>query len=141
VRITVVGHNFKRRRFEDLHRLAIRWPKLRFTYEGVPLGSEVDEREAAAGEVSFYMGLIFFFPDVYRVSSLIPISWPTRFLRTLGTCTAATHPSPKNARDGISTCELMAIMSVPQNCASCSSGARKMVNRFSLGLCRGEKSS
>lgn len=59
VRITVVGHNFKRRRFEDLHRLAIRWPKLRFTYEGVPLGSEADEREAAAGEVRFFMGLKF----------------------------------------------------------------------------------
>lgn len=53
-RITVVGHGFKRRRFEELHRLAIRWPKLRFTYEGVPLGSEADEREAAAGEVRFF---------------------------------------------------------------------------------------
>jgi hypothetical protein len=50
-RITVVGHDFKRRRFEQLHRLALRWPKLRFTYEGVPLRSEADEREAAAGEV------------------------------------------------------------------------------------------
>ena len=53
-RITVVGHGFKRRRFEELHRLAIRWPKLRFTYEGVPLGTEADEREAAAGEVRFF---------------------------------------------------------------------------------------
>jgi hypothetical protein len=51
-RITVVGHGFKRRRFERLHRLALRWPKLRFTYEGVPLASEADEREAAAGEVT-----------------------------------------------------------------------------------------
>ena len=50
-RITVVGHDFKRRRFEGLHRLALRWPKLRFTYEGVPLESEADEREAAGGEV------------------------------------------------------------------------------------------
>jgi hypothetical protein len=52
-RITIVGHDFKRRRFEQLHRLALRWPKLRFTYEGVPLRSEVDEREAATGEVIF----------------------------------------------------------------------------------------
>ncbi|KAH9985830.1 hypothetical protein BJV74DRAFT_846469 [Russula compacta] len=51
-RITIVGHNFKRRRFEQLHRLALRWPKLRFTYEGVPLGNEADEREAAAGELA-----------------------------------------------------------------------------------------
>jgi hypothetical protein len=53
-RITVIGHAFKRRRFEELHRLAMRWPKLRFTYEGVLLGSEADEREAAAGEVRFF---------------------------------------------------------------------------------------
>lgn len=57
-RITIVGHNFKRRRFEQLHRHALRWPKLHFTYEGVPLGSEADEREAASGEVrtrSFFL--------------------------------------------------------------------------------------
>ena len=54
-RITIVGHNFKRRRFEQLHRLALRWSKLRFTYEGVPLGNEADEREAAAGEVSSFI--------------------------------------------------------------------------------------
>ena len=137
MRITVVGHNFKRRRFEELHRLAIRWPKLRFTYEGVPLGSEADEREAAAGEVRFFMG---FKGRIPCLISQLSVSWPTPFLPTLVTCTAATHPSPKNARDGTSTCELMAIMSVPQNCASCWSGAQRMVNRFSLGRCHGEKS-
>jgi hypothetical protein len=50
-RVTVVGHAFKRRRFEQLHRLALRWPKTRFAYEGLPLRNEADEREAAAGEV------------------------------------------------------------------------------------------
>ena len=136
-RITIVGHDFKRRRFEGLHRLALRWPKLRFTYEGVPLGSEADEREAAAGEVSFSK-----FPDVFRISSLDwYLSWPTRFHRTLRTCMAATHRSPKNARDGTSTCGFMAIMSVPQNCASCWSGAQRMVSRFSLEHCLGEKSN
>lgn len=50
-RITVVGHNFKRRRFEQLHRVALRWPEVRFAYEGVPLRNEADEREAATGEV------------------------------------------------------------------------------------------
>jgi len=50
-RITVVGHSFKRHRFERLHRHALRWPKLRFKYEGVPLGNEADEYEAASGEV------------------------------------------------------------------------------------------
>jgi hypothetical protein len=50
-RITVLGHAFKRRRFEQLHRLALRWPKTRFAYEGLPLRNDVDEREATAGEV------------------------------------------------------------------------------------------
>ncbi|KAH9033122.1 hypothetical protein EDB84DRAFT_107446 [Lactarius hengduanensis] len=51
-RITVVGHNFKRRRFEQLHRRALRWPKLHFTYVGIPLGTEADERQAGSGELT-----------------------------------------------------------------------------------------
>jgi len=71
--ITVVGHAFKRRRFEQLHRLALRWPKTRFAYEGVPLGNEADEREAAASEVRpsapsttlpFSFNFFFFYPLV-----------------------------------------------------------------------------
>ncbi len=53
-RITVVGHDFKRRRFEQLHRRALRWPKFHFTYVGIPLGTEADEREAASGEVGIF---------------------------------------------------------------------------------------
>lgn len=114
-RITVVGHAFKRRRFEELHRLAMRWPKLRFTYEGVLLGTEADEREAAAGEVRFFdiSG-----PILSLISRLFD-SWSTRFLRSLETYTAVTYPLPKNVRDGTSTCGHMAITSVPLNCASC----------------------
>ncbi|KAI0295861.1 hypothetical protein B0F90DRAFT_1637318 [Multifurca ochricompacta] len=51
-RITVVGHDFKRRRFEQLHRLALRWPNLHFTYDGIPLHNEADEREGTAGELA-----------------------------------------------------------------------------------------
>ncbi|KAH9163950.1 hypothetical protein EDB89DRAFT_1822895, partial [Lactarius sanguifluus] len=50
-RITVVGHDFKRRRFGQLHRCARRRPKLHFKYVGTPLGTEADERQAASGEV------------------------------------------------------------------------------------------
>ena len=53
-RITVVGHDFKRRRFEQLHRRALRWPKLHFMYVGIPLGTEADAREAASGEVNIF---------------------------------------------------------------------------------------
>ncbi|KAF9467337.1 hypothetical protein BDZ94DRAFT_1249113 [Collybia nuda] len=34
-KITVVGYEFKRARFVDLHRAALRWPKERFNYIGV----------------------------------------------------------------------------------------------------------
>ncbi|KAI9510926.1 hypothetical protein F5148DRAFT_1010229 [Russula earlei] len=51
-RITVVSHRFKHYRFERLHRLALRWPKHRFIYEGIPLGNEADEHEAASGELA-----------------------------------------------------------------------------------------
>ncbi|KAH8994680.1 hypothetical protein EDB86DRAFT_2804991, partial [Lactarius hatsudake] len=53
-RITVVGHHFKRRRFGQLYRRALRWPELQFTYVGIPLGTEADERQAASGEVEPY---------------------------------------------------------------------------------------
>jgi hypothetical protein len=33
--ITVVGYEMKRRRFEELHREALRWPTSRFTYVGI----------------------------------------------------------------------------------------------------------
>ena len=65
MRITVVGHNFKRRRFEQLHRRALRWPELRFAYEGLLLRNEEDEREAAAGEVRSFVSFIL---DVLCVS-------------------------------------------------------------------------
>src|SRR6267142_1650087 len=57
-RNTVVGHNFKHRRFEQLPRRATRCPELRFAYEGLLLRNEEDEHEAAAGEVRSF---IYFF--------------------------------------------------------------------------------
>ncbi|KAI0302759.1 hypothetical protein BC826DRAFT_1101604 [Russula brevipes] len=66
-RITVVGQDFKRRRFERLHRLALRWLKLRFTYEGVPLANEADEREAAAGEATLLWLSFRFVRRIYSV--------------------------------------------------------------------------
>ena len=59
-----MGHDFKHRRFEQLHRLALRRPKLDFTYEGVPLRSEADEREAAAGEVVLSEFFVYRTPSV-----------------------------------------------------------------------------
>ncbi|KAH9003250.1 hypothetical protein EDB84DRAFT_1249761, partial [Lactarius hengduanensis] len=51
VRITVIGHDFKRRHFRQLHQCTLRWPKLHFTYGSIPLGTEADERQAALGKV------------------------------------------------------------------------------------------
>ncbi|KZT38292.1 hypothetical protein SISSUDRAFT_1062125 [Sistotremastrum suecicum HHB10207 ss-3] len=47
-RITVIGFDMKRRRFEDLHRNAIRWPRDRFGYVGVDL--EGDTTASYSGE-------------------------------------------------------------------------------------------
>ncbi|KAF8995472.1 hypothetical protein BDQ17DRAFT_1365658 [Cyathus striatus] len=48
-KITVVGYEFKRARFTDLHRSAIQWPDDRFHYIGVN-PSDVDNRNAEEGE-------------------------------------------------------------------------------------------
>jgi hypothetical protein len=106
--ITVVGHDFKRRRFEQLHRHALRWPKARFMYEGVPLRSEADEREAAAGEV--VLSEFLFHRPLLCLTFYFSFSWPTRLLHTLRTCTVVTHPSSENARSETFTREPMAIM-------------------------------
>ncbi|KAH8994673.1 hypothetical protein EDB86DRAFT_3167331 [Lactarius hatsudake] len=58
-RITVVGHDFKRRRFGQPHPRALRWPKHHFIHLGIPLGAEADERQEASGEV-----VIFFLRDL-----------------------------------------------------------------------------
>jgi hypothetical protein len=50
-RITVVGYEMKRKRFEDLHRKALRWPKSKFQYVGVDV-EDVDHLAfAQEGEV------------------------------------------------------------------------------------------
>jgi hypothetical protein len=54
IRITVVGYSFKQRRFEELHRTALRWPTDKFTYIGIGLPDAADEAQAAVGEVSFF---------------------------------------------------------------------------------------
>jgi len=47
--ITIVGYEFKRRRFEELHRAALRWPRTRFHYIGID--AEGDEKiKAQEGE-------------------------------------------------------------------------------------------
>mmetsp|Transcript_131786 Transcript_131786/g.328649 ORF Transcript_131786/g.328649 Transcript_131786/m.328649 type:complete len:393 (+) Transcript_131786:228-1406(+) len=52
-RVTVVSFTFKRRRFEDLHRAALRFPHGRFTFLGLqpPSWSRFDLVEAERGEV------------------------------------------------------------------------------------------
>ena len=48
--ITVVGYEFKRKRFVDLHRAAIRWPLHQFQYVGVDADDE-ESQSAQQGEV------------------------------------------------------------------------------------------
>ena len=49
-RITIVGYEMKRKRFNDLHRAALRWPEDRFQYVGIDAeGEEISK--AREGEV------------------------------------------------------------------------------------------
>ncbi|KAF8348176.1 hypothetical protein F5887DRAFT_1254581 [Amanita rubescens] len=48
--ITVVGYEFKQKRFVDLHRAAIRWPLHRFQYVGVDADDE-ESQSAQQGEI------------------------------------------------------------------------------------------
>jgi hypothetical protein len=51
-KITVVGYEIKRRRFMDLHREAIRWPKENFVYIGIDPDDGPEEiANAKTGEV------------------------------------------------------------------------------------------
>lgn len=49
-KITIVGYEMKRRRFEELHRAAIRWPRERFEYIGIDAEGQ-DIEKAREGEV------------------------------------------------------------------------------------------
>ena len=52
-RITVIGFDFKQKRFTDLHRKAIRFPIEKFRYVGlVPSATFFDHSKAAMGELS-----------------------------------------------------------------------------------------
>ena len=138
-RITIVGHNFKRRRFEQLHRHALRWPKLHFTYEGVPLGSEADEREAASGEVRTRSFFLQFCISAFLTLFFWCISWSTRSLRTLQTCMAVTRHSSRSAQVGIFTRGPTDTMLARQKCTSCWSGARRMARGSFLVRFRGQR--
>lgn len=50
-RITIVGYEMKRRRFNELHRVALRWPEDKFNYIGIDAEGE-DVAQAREGEVS-----------------------------------------------------------------------------------------
>ncbi|PPQ77221.1 hypothetical protein CVT25_011067 [Psilocybe cyanescens] len=49
-KITVIGYEFKRRRFTELHRKAIAWPQNKFNYVGVDPNHDGSGTNAIAGE-------------------------------------------------------------------------------------------
>ncbi|EKM80782.1 hypothetical protein AGABI1DRAFT_126823 [Agaricus bisporus var. burnettii JB137-S8] len=61
--ITVVGYEFKRRRFEDLHRAAIHWPENKFNYHGIDPNDDEHVRIATEGERA--NGFIPYSKDTY----------------------------------------------------------------------------
>ena len=63
--ITVVGYEFKRRRFTELHRAALRWPRERFDYIGIDAEGE-ELIKAQEGEVMSRHSLSCALLTVYR---------------------------------------------------------------------------
>ncbi|KAJ4483677.1 hypothetical protein J3R30DRAFT_3836699 [Lentinula aciculospora] len=55
VRITVVGYEMKRKRFADLHRVAVRWAEHRFEYIGIDSDDLQENDIAQEGEMKTYM--------------------------------------------------------------------------------------
>lgn len=56
VQVTVVGYEMKRRRFDELHRAALRFPTTHFEYIGIkPPTSEEESESASIGEVSILL--------------------------------------------------------------------------------------
>lgn len=49
--ITVIGYEMKRKRFEELHSKALRWPHGRFEYIGIDANSEKGMGGGNEGEV------------------------------------------------------------------------------------------
>ena len=73
-RITVVGYTMKRRRFEELHRAALRWPSLdkRWNYVGIEIEDENERQVALQGEVGL---LLLRIDDMWIHTFLIGKEW------------------------------------------------------------------
>jgi hypothetical protein len=77
-KITVVGFEMKRRRFEELHRKAIRWPSSKFRYVGVDVVDEAARAEGWKGEVSLNSGRIISCPETFfRRRTVTSLTWRT----------------------------------------------------------------
>ena len=136
IRITVVGHDFKRCRFKDLHRIALRWPRLRFTYEGVPLGSEADEREASEGEVCLSNFQTFYAPHLSTVASV----GQRVFTILKGPVWMQRATLPKTGGTELPHADLWLSYWCPRTTRAVS-GVQRMVSIFSPGRCHGRKSN
>lgn len=68
-RITVVGYGFKKARFTDLHRKAIRWPQNRFYYIGVD--PEDEQHSLIAQEGERVNGYLPYSMDLYGCRSFL----------------------------------------------------------------------
>lgn len=62
-KITVVGYDFKKQRFEDLHRESLRFSSDAFRYVGLHAGGHFDQAAAEAGEQT--SAVVFYRSDPY----------------------------------------------------------------------------
>jgi len=141
LQVTIIGYEMKRRRFEELHRAALRFPATNFEYIGIEPPASDEEREfARIGEVSE--------SDLnYLASSLMSfhkysLIMDTRRIRS--TCMAVTTFCLPRGERGTHSYAFTRIMRRHRSFGDCWSGVLMMrrwltKDRY-LGMCMDEVS-
>jgi len=107
-RISVVGYEFKKPRFENLHRAAIRWPENKFTYYGIDPYDSEHVHEAIEGEVRVLVVFFHYF-------SGLPLSAKMALYLTQRMHMVATTHSLINDSGGIPSVDSIRIILVRQS--------------------------
>ena len=130
--ITIIGYGFKRDRFVDLHRAAIRWPLDRFQYIGIDADDE-SSLDAQQGEVSFIIVAHQTRPGIEsRISKQMDTS------HIPATCMAVIPSLRPKEPNEIHIFDSILIIVRHRNSVRFWTGARTVVTlQYSLGPCPG----
>ncbi|KAH0827312.1 hypothetical protein J3R83DRAFT_3936 [Lanmaoa asiatica] len=139
--ITVVGYEMKRRRFEELHRVAIKFPAPLFEYIGLePPATDDEAITARKGEVRVGRN----HPRIHTNSddTAIPYSSKTAISHMHLTYMAVTTSSFPKGGVGTHSYDFIPTTHPRRNCVVCSSGVQTTPNKSTRvpypGMCLGD---